>query len=124
MAKPVHFELPNDISEEDEQLLTGILGALCSLEVCCQYKVEVIPSTGYLIRGALPEEHFEVNLEQMLLLSNANFLRIENVLVSRSKGNSELLIKVLNSKQKVMLTHSSTYIVYNKKRKVQPIPSR
>ena len=92
--------------------------------MCCQYKVEVIPSTGYLIRGALPEEHFEVNLEQMLLLSNANFLRIENVLVSRSKGNSELLIKVLNSKQKVMLTHSSTYIVYNKKRKVQPIPSR
>jgi len=123
------FELPNEISEDDQILLSSILSVLCSLEICTAYKVQPIVSKAqgptafgsYLIRGSLDEDVFEVSMEEMHHIFSANRLRIEHIAVARCEGKNELLIKVLNSKQRVMLTnlHSSTFIVCNKKRKFE-----
>ena len=121
----VDFELPQDIGEEDEHLLTGILSVLCSTELCHGYKVQIMPpphQNAFLIRGALHEDVFEVSLDDMHFIQNADPLRIEKIVVSRcGGGNNELVLKVLNSKQRVILTESSTFYVCRRKRKFSKI---
>ena len=116
------FELPEDITEDDEVLLTSILSVLCSLDVCSGYNVETCKqATGFIIRGTMQEENFEIGLEDLHFIYTANPLRIEHVAVSRCGGNNELLVKVLNSKQRVMMTEDSVFFVCNRKRKMAKV---
>ena len=121
--KTPDFDLPQDISEDDECLLNGILSALCSLDLCAAYKVVILPPqqpTHFLIKGQLSNEGFEVDMDQMHFIQSASPLRIEGILVAKTADQHELIIRVLNSKQRVMLKDSSTfYYVSNQKRKLQ-----
>ena len=120
------FELPEDISEDDEALLHSILCALYSLDICKGYKVDTStapPHTFFLIRGQLCNESFEVEMDDLHLIKSANPLRIEHIVVARAGGQNELVIKVLNSKQRIMLTDSSMLYVTTRKRKHARIAS-
>ncbi len=123
MTEVESFELPEGISEDDECLLNGILSALCTLNLCAGYKVMIPPSQPHLfvIKGQLPNETFEVEMDQMHLIMAASPLRIESILVAKTgEQQYELIIRALNSKQRVMLKESSTfYYVSGRKRKLQ-----
>jgi hypothetical protein len=110
------FELPPDISEDDENLLTTILSALYAGELCSSYKVLQL-SNGFLIRGnLLNEDTFEIDHEDLQFITLANPIRIEKVALCRSGGKIELVIKVLNSSQRVMVTTVCSFTA-TKKRK-------
>lgn len=110
------FELPDDISEEDENLLTTVLSALYAGELCSSYKILQIP-TGFLIRGNLTnEETFEIDVDDLQFISQANLIRVERVALCRCGGKIELVVKVLNCNQRVMVTSSCTFTA-TKKRK-------
>jgi hypothetical protein len=111
------FELPEDVSEDDEVLLTSVLTALCALDVCTAYRVKHMKPHSFLIMGTLPDESFEVDLEDLQFLHKASPLRIERVVVARVGGANELVVKVLNSKQRIMLTDTSMFYVSTRKRK-------
>ncbi len=115
------FDLPCDISEDDTDLLTSILSALHASELSSFYKVNILPPTGYIIRGTL-EDDFEIDSDDLTFLLSVNPTRIERVAVCNSNGKNELLIKVLNMKQRIMVTTSCTFIA-NKKRKYTAISS-
>ena len=118
-----NFELPDDISEDDENLLTSILSAMYAGDLCSSYKITVTP-TGFIIRGSLSstDDNFEIDLEDLQFITCVNPVRIERVALCNSSGKIELLIKVLNMKQRVMITSSCTFIA-NKKRKYTHITS-
>ena len=118
------FELPNDISEDDEFLLTEILTAIYASELCSSYKVIELPPTGYLIKGTLlNEDNFEIDFEDLKFITCVNPIRIERIALCRSGGKHELVFKVLNTKQRVMVTTSSTFMA-TKKRKYTQISSQ
>jgi hypothetical protein len=110
------FELPDDISEDDENLLTNILSAVYAGGICSSYKVHVI-TPGFLIRGTLTnEEVFEIDLEDLKFIACANHIRIERIAICRCGGKTELVIKVLNSKQRVMVTTECTFMAVKKRK--------
>lgn len=113
------FELPEDISEDDEVLLTSILSVLCAVDTCTAYVVEhYVRGVSYLIRGTLQDENFEITIDDLHFIKTASPLRIEDVSVSRCAGCNQLLVKVLNSKQRVMIKEDSTFLlVCQRKRK-------
>lgn len=117
------FELPDDVSEDDELLLTNVLSAMYAGEICSSYKIHVIP-TGFLIRGSLlNQDNFEVELDDLHFITCVNPIRIERVALCKcGGGNTELVIKLLNSKQRVMITTSCTFTA-TKKRKYSQISS-
>jgi hypothetical protein len=117
------FELPEDISEDDEMLLTSILSVLCSLDVCTAYSIQpCMQNTCFMIRGTLENETFEVGSDELHLIQMANPLRIERVAIGRCEGCNQLLVKVLNSKQRVMaLSDDSVFFVCSRKRKLAKI---
>ena len=118
------FELPEDLSEDDEILLTSILTALCSLNLCSGYNVRVMPPNAFIIRGTLHGESFEVDMEDLQFIHTASPLRIQRILFARCNGgSSELVVKVLNSKQRIMLTDSTTFYVSNRRRKAGKVPA-
>ncbi len=118
------FELPDDISEDDEFMLTEILTAIYAGELCSSYKVIVLPPVGYLIKGTLlNEDNFEIDLDDLKFITCVNPLRIERIALCRSGGKHELVVKVLNTKQRVMVTTSSSFIA-TKKRKYTQISSQ
>ena len=111
------FELPEDISEEDENLLHSVLCALYAIKICCAYKIEVLAPQYFIIRGQISDDAFEVDMDDFHLIKSASPLRIERILVGKSAGQNEIIIKVLNSKQRVMLMDSSMLYVTTRKRK-------
>jgi hypothetical protein len=112
------FELPEDVSEDDEVLLTSVLSALCALDKCVGYSVQhALQNTAFMIRGTLHEDTFEIGLDDLRFIHMANPLRVEYAGVSRCGGNNELLVRVLNSKQRVMLTEHSTFFVCNRSKR-------
>jgi hypothetical protein len=123
MAQPLAkkaFELPEDISEEDELLLTGVLSAMYAGEVCASYKIQTIP-VGFVIRGALQnEETFEIDSDDLQFIACVNPVRVERIALCNSGGKIELVVKVLNSKQRVAITTTCTFTA-SKKRKFTPI---
>ena len=78
------FELPEDISEDDETLLHSILSAVSSLDLCIAYKIVVPPLQPniFLIKGQLPTDGFEVDMDQMHFIMSASPLRIEKIAVA------------------------------------------
>ena len=113
----IMFELPEDISEDDEVLLTNVLTAMYAGDICSSYKIHTIPN-GYLIRGSiLCEDNFEIELDDLQLITSVNPIRIERVAICKcGGGNTELVVKLLNCKQRVMIATSTTFTA-TKKRK-------
>jgi hypothetical protein len=117
------FELPEDISEDDETLLHSILSAMSSLDLCIAYKIVVPPLQPniFLIKGQLPMDGFEVDMDQMHFIMSASPLRIEKIAVVKNADHPELIIRLVNSKQRVMLKETSTFYVSTRKRKLERI---
>ena len=116
------FDLPDDISEDDANLLNTILSAIHATEICSSYKIKVIQN-GYMIRGSLAsEDDFEIELDDLNFISCANHIRIERIALCKCSGKTEMVIKMLNMKQRVMVSTSCSFIA-NKKRKYTSIPS-
>lgn len=110
------FELPDDISDDDENLLTNILSAIYAGGVCSSYKIHLIP-TGFLIRGSLTnEEAFEIDMDDLKFIACANHIRIERIAICRSGGKTELVVKILNSQQRVMVTSECTFMAIKKRK--------
>ena len=123
-GKSAEFELPENLSEDDEALLHGILCALCSTDLCTGYRVDTASAQNcFMIRGQLSAGNFELDLDDLHFIRSASPLRVERVLVARCGEQIELLIKVLNSKQRVMLTDASVFYVTTRKRKQAKIGS-
>ena len=115
------YELPPDTSEDDSALLHNVLTAMRGTERCEKYKVEVI-QCGFLVRGTLPSEVFELDADDLSFISAVSPLRVEKVTVARAGNRNEVVVKVLNSKQRVMIDTSATFIAC-KKRKLVHIPA-
>jgi hypothetical protein len=118
------FELPPGTPDEDTIVITNILAALMHIgkehKTCLTtgYKVETI-NVGYLLRALLPTtDTFEFSLEDLLLLHALNPARVDGVNVCRSSsgGQCEIVVKVLNAKQKIM-TVSTLHFAASKKRR-------
>ena len=95
------------------------------LLLCQRYKVNITP-TGYLICAALPslDQLFELTLDDMLFLQGLHPARIESISIgSKGAGQSlELFIRVLDSRQRVMVTSSGS-LWFSRKRVRRASPS-
>ncbi len=118
-----NFDLPDDISEDDENLLSGILTAMYAGEVCSSYKILVTP-TGFIIRGSLTtDDNFEIDLDDLQFIVCVNPIRIERIAICNSGGKTELVIKILNMKQRIMVSTTVCNFIANKRRKYTQIQS-
>ncbi len=110
-------------------LLQNVLVALQSLGIdsataqplCQMYKVENT-NTGYLIHAAMPAtDLFEITHDDVLFLKSISPARMDGVGFGRcvQGGGCELLIRVLDSKQRIMVTSTVTFFSVARKRKMQ-----
>ena len=86
--------------------------------LCAKYKVD-LTHNGYLIKGAIPHSDiFEVTENDLLYLKGINPARIESAAVARlnAAGPCEVLIRVLNGKQRVMVSSSVSYFTTVRKK--------
>lgn len=122
-SSKTQFELPN-IPDDDLLLIENILKGLQSLgtkdtPICIKYKVDII-NNGYLIRGVLPPiDIFEIDLEDLLFVQSISPSRIEKVCIAKSlpqQPQCEMLIKVLDHKQKIMITSVTSFSATRKRK--------
>ena len=111
------FELPPDTPEEDQVLLHNVLTAMQALQACRSYKVHVT-QVGFLVRGALHADSFELDAADMHLIASVCPLRVERVAVARVQGRNEIVVKVLNARQRVMLEAVATCTTVKRRRVV------
>jgi hypothetical protein len=119
------FELPPGTPDEDVIVLNNVLTALMNIGkineqvVTASYKVEIVKEVGYLLRAALPTtDIFEFSLEDLLFIHSVNPARVDRVNVCRSAsgGASEIVVKVLNAKQRVMTVSTLHFAATHKRR--------
>jgi hypothetical protein len=116
------FELPN-IEEDDIILVENILKAMQSLgpegsPICVRYKVKVI-TTGYILRAFLPSSDvYEIDLDDLLFIKSISPSRIDSVCIARvaAQCSSELIVKVLDHKQRIMVTRSTSFSATRKRK--------
>jgi hypothetical protein len=103
------FELPPGTPDEDVIVLNNVLTFLMNIgkpgKVTSSYKVETLTGVGYLLRAVLPaSDIFEFSLEDLLWIHSINPARVDRVNVCRSSsaGPCEIVVKVLNAKQRLM----------------------
>jgi hypothetical protein len=116
------FDLPN-IAEDDIVLVENILNAVHSLgtedsPLCVKYKVKVITS-GYILSAFLPPiDVFEVDLDDLLFVKSISPSRIDSVCIARTaaQGSTELIVKILDHKQRIMITRSTTFSATRKRK--------
>jgi hypothetical protein len=129
MAAQPPFDLPLNTPEDDLVILQNILTALQSLGIdsatalplCQLYKVDLTP-TGYLIRASMPtHDLFEITHDDFLFMRSINPARIESIALARSAhgGACELLVRVLDARQRIMVTSSVAFFGAARKRKMQ-----
>ena len=134
MANDIIFELPPNMVEEDTLIVQNILTGLQSLGVdsatgnplCVRYKVEPA-ERGYLIKAAMPmSDLFEVSDDDIFFIKSICPARIDSVAMGRSQnaGACELLVRVLDAKQRVMITSTVSYFSCIRKRKMRRITER
>jgi hypothetical protein len=122
------FEIPADTPEEDIISINNVLTALMNIgapqnAVACAYKVKTIKS-GYLLRAVLPESDiFEFSLEDLLFLHSVSPARVErvNIVRSQSGGPSEIVVKIINSKQPIMVVSTLHFAIATHKRKFESV---
>lgn len=121
------FELPINTPEDDIISINNVLTALMNIgaphaaEAPCAvcYNIKTI-ETGYLLRAVLPTaDIFEFSLEDLLCLHSVSPARVERVNVARSQssGPCEIVVKLLNSKQRVMTVSTLQFATATHKRK-------
>ena len=116
------FELP-DIEEDDIILVKNVLKAMQSLgpedsPICVKYKVKVI-ATGYILRAFLPAvDVYEIDLDDLLFIKSISPSRIDSVCIARpaTQSSSELIVKVLDHKQRIMVTRSTSFSATRKRK--------
>jgi len=116
------FELPI-IPEEDVILVENILEAMQSLgtedsPICEKYQVKII-SNGYMLRAFFPSSDiFELDLDDLLFLKSISPSRIDSVCIARTalQGVVELVVKVLDHKQRIMVTRSTSFSATRKRK--------
>jgi hypothetical protein len=119
------FELPPNTPDEDVIVLNNVLSALMHIGkehktcVTAGYKVDTIDGVGYLLRALLPQNDiFEFSLEELIWLHGVNPARVERVNICRSAVGSscEIVVKVLNAKQRVMTVSTLNFVGTHKRR--------
>ena len=116
------FELPV-IPEEDVVLVQNILEAMQSLgsedmPICEKYNVKTIDN-GYFLRAVFPaEDVFELEFDDLLFIKSVSPSRIESICIARthSQGLVELVVKVLDHKQRIMITKSTSFSATRKRK--------
>jgi hypothetical protein len=116
------FELPN-IAEDDIVLVENVLKAVQSLgtedsPLCVKYKVKVI-STGYMLISSFSAvDVYEVDLDDLLFIKSISPSRIDSVCIARTaaQGLSELIVKILDHKQRIMVTRSTSFSATRKRK--------
>jgi hypothetical protein len=117
------FELPSNTPDEDIIVLNNLLTALMNIgkehKTCITsgYKVDFI-DVGYLLRVVLPAtDIFEFSLEELLWIKGVNPARVDRVNVCRSAtgGPCEIVVKVLNSKQRLMTVSNLSFVGIHKR---------
>ena len=117
------FDLPATVLEEDVPVLQNLLTALHGMDPLVErYKVELV-ATGYLVRAALSPA-FELGLDDLLYLQSISPARIERVALARAAGGQplELLVRVLDAKQRVMITSTVAFFNATRKRRRVTLP--
>ena len=117
-------EIPETVPDDDVILLENVLTAVKSLKTgstptCTKYKIDITP-TGYLVHATLPSssEHFELHLEDLLFIQSVSPSRIDHVAIGRRPPNStELVVRVLDFKQRISVTASVAFSCATRKRK-------
>ena len=123
------FELPMHTPEEDIISINNVLTALMNLgapptehatsSCAVSYNIKTI-ETGYLLRAVLPAtDIFEFSLEDLLFLHSVSPARVERVNIARSQncGPCEIVVKLLNSKQRIMTVSTLQFATATHKRK-------
>ena len=117
------FELPN-IEEDDIILVENVLKALQSLgpkdsPICVKYKVNAIDDAGYILISAfLPAtDVFEIDLDDLLFIKSISTSRVDSVCIARvaTQGSCEVIVKVLDSKQRIMVTRTTSFSATRKR---------
>jgi hypothetical protein len=108
--------LLEDVAEEDRQLLENVLAVLRDNTVCTSWKVEVGTEGWYVVRGLLPGEVFEVDAEDLHNVRSVSPGRVVRVCVSRGCGRSEVVVRVLNAKQPVLVSESRVIVSVKRQR--------
>ena len=124
LADASPLDIPSSVPADDTLLLQNILTAMQSLctgstPTCSKYKIDIIP-TGYLVRATLPSssEHFEIHLDDFLFIQSVSPSRVEHVAVARRPPSCmELVVRVLDFKQRVLVTSSVSFSRATRKRK-------
>ena len=119
-----HYAIPITVPTQDIPLLENVLIAMQSLTTgstptCSKYKIDIAP-TGYLVHATLPSssEHFEIHLDDLLFLQSISPARVEHVAIGRRPPNSmELIVRVLDFKQRILVTSSVAFSKATRKRK-------
>lgn len=115
------YELPEDIPDDDRVVLHNVLTAMHACGACHSYRVDTT-QTGFLIRGLLSDEAFEIDSDDIFLVGEVCSLRVERVAVARTAGQNELVVKVLNTKQRVMIAGSATFTACKKRKLMRLSP--
>ena len=116
------FELPAATPPEDALVLEHMLTALQSLgngALALRYRVSVVKGKGYLLHAALPtHDPFELTQDDSHYLNSIHPARLESVGFARTVpgGPCELVLLVLNSAQRVMVTASVAFSATRKRR--------
>jgi hypothetical protein len=102
MEQGFYYELPEHIrGEDDRALLHNVLAAMSGAASCKSYKIDVV-TTGFVLRGRLDTEVFELDSQDLFLILSISPLKIDRVSVARVAGHTELVVRVLNSRQRIM----------------------
>jgi hypothetical protein len=120
------FELPISTPDEDIISINNVLTALMNVGSACPicYKIKSI-ETGYVLRAVMPaSDIFEFSLEDLLYLHSVSPARVERVCVARSSVNGpcEIVVKLLNSKQRIMIVSTLQFATATHKRKWLDLP--
>jgi hypothetical protein len=120
-------DIIKDVRDEDKVLVCNVLRALDSLgteesPLCRKYKVNIL-NTCYMVHAKLPTvDPFEITLDDLLFVQSVNPTRIENIAISRTypQNNAnvvELLIKILDCRQHIMIKSSVSFHQYSTENK-------
>lgn len=117
------FELPSNIADDDIVLVENILSAVQSLgtedsPLCVKYKVKVV-ANGYILGACLPSaDVFEIDLDDLLFVKSISPSRIDSVCIAKTtaQGSTELLVKILDHKQRIMITRSTSFSATRKRK--------
>ena len=117
------FELPV-IPDEDVVLVQNILEGMQSLgsedmPICEKYNVKTV-NDGYFLRAVFPaEDVFELDFDDLLFIKSISPSRIDSICIARTQtqGLTELVVKVLDHKQRIMITKTTSFSATRKRKR-------